>query len=344
MENLSNYVLVTGGAGYIGTHVCLQLLVNDYNVVVIDNLSNSAKKSLLRVEKITKKNIIFIQGDICCSEFVENIFEKYKFNSVMHFAGLKSVSKSALFPIEYYNNNVLGTINILRSMGKRKIKKFVFSSSATVYGYPEVLPIPEEAHRYATNPYGQSKIIVENMLEDIAKSDSEWKIACLRYFNPVGADVSGLIGEDPLGVPNNIMPYISQVAIGKQKELVIFGADYPTIDGTGVRDYIHVTDLAKGHLAALNFLFFNNESGFLPFNLGRGEGVSVFELLKAFEKVSGHRVPYTVSSRRLGDVAICYADPKRANTKLGWFAEHNIHQMCEDAWRWQKNNPNGYCP
>lgn len=339
---LRSSVMVTGGAGYIGSHTCLELLNAGFNVTVIDNLSNSSITSLNRAKKISGKKIDFIEGDIRDSTLLKEIFKDKNFQSVIHFAGLKSVSESSLFPIKYYENNVAGTVTLVKEMAAAGIKKFIFSSSATVYGKTNSLPIRESTSTITTNPYGQSKLFIEKILADIVSSDPDWKIVNLRYFNPVGAHSSGLIGEDPKGIPNNLMPYISQVAVGKRDILKIFGKDYPTVDGTGVRDYIHVTDLAKGHVAALNFLSSNENVGFCPFNLGRGEGVSVLELVKAFEQASGCKIPYEFVDRRPGDVAECYADPTLANTKLGWKAELGIKEMCEDAWRWQKNNPNGY--
>jgi UDP-glucose 4-epimerase len=335
-------VLVTGGAGYIGSHTCLELLESGYRVFVIDNLSNSDQISLKRVQEIANKELFFIKGDVRDFLFLNSFFSKNKCDSVIHFAGLKSVSEANLLPAKYYDYNVAGSINLIKAMGFNNVKQLVFSSSATVYGSPKTLPIPETAQTSTTNPYGQSKLIVEKILSDVAKSDSNWKIANLRYFNPVGAHSSGIIGEDPQGSPNNIMPYISQVAVGILEKLRIFGMDYETKDGTGVRDYIHVSDLAKGHIAALNYIQSGSSAGFSSFNLGRGEGVSVLQLLDAFEQASGRKIPYEFVERRPGDVAECYADPTLANTKLGWKAELGIKEMCEDAWRWQKNNPNGY--
>lgn len=335
-------ILIIGGAGYIGSNTCIDILNQKNSVTIIDNLSNSTLDSLRRVQRITKKKINFHKGDICNYSFLKSILKSQEFDAIINFSGLKSVGESIKNPISYYDNNVLGTINLLKAMKETNVKNFVFSSSATVYGIPDTLPICEAAPRSATNPYGQSKLIIERILEDIAISDPSWNIACLRYFNPVGAHISGLIGEDPQDIPNNIMPYISQVAVGKRNKLQIFGSDYPTADGTGVRDYIHVTDLAKGHVAALDYLFTNEQAGFSAFNLGRGEGVSVLQLVKAFEQASGCKIPYEFVERRPGDVAACYADPTLANIKLSWKAELGVREMCEDAWRWQKNNPNGY--
>lgn len=338
----SRRILVTGGAGYIGSNACIEILKKNHSVAIIDNFFNSSKIALNNVKAISQKNISFYEGDICDLSFLDRVFEENKFDSVIHFAGLKSVSDSVVDPLSYYENNVVGTINLLKIMDRKNVKKIVFSSSATVYGNPEILPIKETALRKATNPYGQSKLMIENVLEDLAVADPEWKIVCLRYFNPVGAHSSGMIGEDPKGIPNNLMPYISQVAVGKRKKLSIFGDDYPTVDGTGVRDYIHVTDLAKGHLAALNYLHSEQAEGFSPFNLGRGQGISVLQLVNAFEKVSGKKVPYEIVDRRPGDVATCYADPQRANQILEWKAHLGVEKMCEDTWRWQEKNPTGY--
>lgn len=335
-------VLIIGGAGYIGSHTCLELLCSGFDISVIDNFSNSSIESIRRVEKIAKKKVSLYEGDIRDSCFLENVFSKNKIDAVVHFAGLKSVGDSVSKPIDYYDNNVTGTIDLLKTMNRYNVKNFVFSSSATVYGQPDVLPLKEDSSRSATNPYGQSKLMVEYILEDIAASDLQWKIVCLRYFNPVGAHSSGLIGEDPRDTPNNLMPYISQVASGKRVKVNVFGNDYPTADGTGVRDYIHVVDLAKGHLAALKYISSNNNIGFSPFNLGRGKGISVLQLIEAFRQASGCDIPFEFVERRPGDVAECYAAPDHANQKLNWKAELSLTRMCEDAWRWQKNNPNGY--
>lgn len=335
-------ILVTGGAGYIGSHTCVELLETGYEIVVLDNLSNSSMISLNRVREITGKTVDFIRGDIRDGSLLDSLFSENHFDAVIHFAGLKAVGESVEKPLEYYENNVVGTINLIRSMQKAGIKNLVFSSSATVYGTPEVLPISETAPRSATNPYGQTKLMVEHILEDLCCSDLDWKVACLRYFNPVGAHESGLIGEDPNGIPNNLMPYISQVAVGIRERLSVFGGDYPTVDGTGVRDYIHVVDLAKGHLAALDYLFSLDKGKFSPINLGTGKGVSVLEMVQAFGKVNGCKVPYHITNRRAGDVAECYADASLAFEKLHWRAELGIEQMCADAWKFQNKNPNGY--
>lgn len=335
-------ILVTGGSGFIGSHTCLELMRAGFNVSVVDNFSNSVGESLERVEKISGKKISLYEVDIRNKDSLQDIFKENDFSAVIHFAGLKAVGESVSYPVEYYQNNVAGTLNLLEVMSKNNVKKLVFSSSATVYGDPESLPIKENASRSATNPYGQSKLMIEHILEDLARADPDWKIVCLRYFNPVGADSSGMIGEDPQDIPNNLMPYISQVAVGKREKLSIFGNDYPTVDGTGVRDYIHVTDLAKGHLAALDYLYSGQAEGFSPFNLGRGQGVSVLQLVNAFEKASGKKVPYEIVERRPGDVAACYADSQRANQVLGWKAHLGVEEMCKDAWRWQETNPTGY--
>ncbi|WP_311066012.1 UDP-glucose 4-epimerase GalE [Halomonas sp. DWK9] len=335
-------VLITGGAGYIGSHTCLELLLKKANVFVYDNLSNSNVKSLVLVEELARNKVGFYKGDIRNCYELSSFISSNMIDCVVHFAGLKSVGESNSDPVKYYDNNVSGTISLLKAMERCKVKKLVFSSSATVYGTPNELPISEAAPTSTINPYGQSKLLVEKILADVAKADSDWKIANLRYFNPAGAHPSGLIGEDPKDIPNNIMPYVSQVAVGKLEKLSIFGGDYNTPDGTGVRDYIHVTDLAKGHLAALNYLNSSQACGFSSFNLGTGKGVSVLELIKAFEKASGKNIPFDIVARRQGDVAACYADPTKANKVLGWKAELDIERICQDAWRWQVNNPTGY--
>ena len=339
MKNITGKILVTGGAGYIGSHTCIELLEAEFNVVVLDNLSNSSKESLQRVEQITGKKVTFINGDIRNSQDIEQVFAQYDVDAVIHFAGLKAVGESVEQPLYYYENNVLGTLNLLQVMTKRNCKKLVFSSSATVYGDPHTVPIQEDFPLSATNPYGRSKLMIEDMLRDLYRSDSSWSLALLRYFNPVGAHVSGLIGEDPQGIPNNLMPYIAQVAVGKREKLSVFGGDYPTQDGTGVRDYIHVVDLAKGHLKALEAM---QKPELITVNLGTGQGYSVLEMVKAFEQASGKQVDYQIVDRRPGDIAACYADPKFALQKLGWKAELTLSDMCKDAWHWQSNNPDGY--
>lgn len=333
-------VLVTGGAGYIGSHTCVELLNEGYDVIVIDNLSNSSEIALKRIEEITGKKLTFYRADLLDREAVENIFRNENIDSVIHFAALKAVGESVSRPLEYYYNNVTGTLVLCDIMRKYGVKKLVFSSSATVYGNPATVPIREDFPLSATNPYGRSKIIIEEILRDLYTSDNTWSIALLRYFNPVGAHISGQIGEDPCGIPNNLVPYITQVAVGKLEYLRIFGNDYDTPDGTGVRDYIHVVDLAKGHISALEKL--NEKTGVLVYNLGTGKGYSVMEMLKAFEKVCGKPIKYKIMDRRPGDIATCYADPTKAKKELGWVAEKNLQEMCEDSWRWQINNPDGY--
>ncbi len=334
-------ILVTGGAGYIGSHTLVELSEAGYDFVVYDNLSNSSSEALKRVEKITRKPIEFVKGDIRDKNTLENCFKQYDLYSVIHFAGLKAVGESVEKPLEYYDNNVCGTRLLLEVMKKFDCKSIVFSSSATVYGDPAITPIKEDFPTGATtNPYGRSKYFIEEILKDLYKSDNSWNIAILRYFNPVGAHKSGLIGEDPNGLPNNLMPYISQVAVGKLEYLRVFGDDYDTIDGTGVRDYIHVVDLAKAHVKALEYL--QNNRGLLITNLGTGKGYSVLEMVKAFEKASGKKVPYKIVQRRAGDIAKCYADPSFAKESLNWKAKKDINDMCKDSWNWQSRNPNGY--
>jgi UDP-glucose 4-epimerase len=335
-------ILVTGGAGYIGSHTCLQLLQEGGDVTVLDNLSNSSPIALERVEKLTGRKLTFVEGDITCAESLARVFSHGQFDAVVHFAGLKAVGESVAQPLRYYRNNVVGTINLLEAMEAVAVRSLVFSSSATVYGEPEQLPIPESAGRSATSPYGRSKLMVEQLLEDLYRCDNRWRIACLRYFNPVGAHPSGLIGEDPLGLPNNLMPFISQVACGVRENLSVFGADYGTADGTGVRDYIHVMDLAAGHLAALDYLQGKDEGEWLAVNLGTGRGISVLEMIRAFEAASGQHVPYQIVDRRPGDIATCYADATKAKTLLGWQAKLGLREMCADTWRWQSRNPHGF--
>ncbi|MGP5193403.1 UDP-glucose 4-epimerase GalE [Psychrobacter celer] len=349
---MTNKILVTGGAGYIGSHTCIALHETGYEVVVYDNLSNSSREAINRVSTLIGQTIEFIEGDIRDAEMLRQVFTSREFFGVIHFAGLKAVGESVAKPLLYYNNNVSGTINLLEVMAEYNIKNLVFSSSATVYGDPESLPIDENSPRSCTNPYGQSKLTVEHILEDLAVSDDSWNLVALRYFNPVGAHSSGQIGEDPNDIPNNLMPYISQVAVGKLKKLSIFGDDYPTIDGTGVRDFIHVTDLAQGHVSALNYLEQLTSSrspsdmaksvGFLPINLGTGKGTSVLELVNAFTEVTGRDIPHQFTGRRAGDIASCYASADKAKTLLGWQAELSIADMCQDTWRWQSQNPSGY--
>lgn len=333
-------ILVTGGAGYIGSHTCVELAKSGYEIIIIDNLSNSKLEAVKRVEKIVNKKINFYQADLRDYEEVKSIIEKEKCNVVIHFAGLKAVGESVEKPLEYYHNNVYGTISLLKAMQECNLKNIIFSSSATVYGNPQYVPIKEDHPLAAVNPYGSTKLTIENILKELYVSDPEWNIVILRYFNPVGAHETGLIGEDPLGIPNNLMPYISQVAVGRLPYLKIFGNDYPTHDGTGIRDYIHVMDLATGHVAAYEYL--KNNKGCFIFNLGTGKGYSVLEVVKMFEKVSGVKIPFKFVERRPGDVAIIYADPSKANKELGWRAVRNLEDMCRDTWRWQSQNPNGY--
>ena len=340
---MKNKILVTGGAGYIGTHTCIALHEAGYEIVVYDNLSNSSREAINRVSALIGQPIEFIEGDIRDAEMLRQVFSSHHFFGVIHFAGLKAVGESVAKPLLYYNNNVSGTITLLEVMAEYDVKNLVFSSSATVYGDPETLPIDENSKRSCTNPYGQSKLTVEHILEDLAVSDDSWNLIPLRYFNPVGAHPSGQIGEDPNDIPNNLMPYISQVAVGKLAKLNIFGNDYPTTDGTGVRDFIHVTDLAQGHVAALNYLEQQVAPvGFLPINLGTGKGTSVLELVTAFSNVSGQSIPYQFAERRAGDIASCYASADKAKNLLEWQAKLSITEMCQDSWRWQSMNPNGY--
>ncbi|MGI9279931.1 MAG: UDP-glucose 4-epimerase GalE [Endozoicomonas sp.] len=333
-------ILVTGGAGYIGSHTCLELLNDNYEIVVLDNLSNSSEESLSRVQNITGKTLEFVNGDIRDCALLDSLFQQHDFEAVIHFAGLKAVGESCEIPLDYYDNNVYGTIVLCQAMQAANVKRIVFSSSATVYGDPATLPITEDFPLSATNPYGRSKLIVEEVLEDLFKSDTDWSIALLRYFNPAGAHSSGRIGEDPNDIPNNLMPYVSQVAIGKLEKLRVFGDDYPTVDGTGVRDYIHVVDLSIGHVRAIEKL--RTTKGVHTWNLGVGKGYSVLEMVAAFEQASGKGVPYEVTPRRSGDIAACYANPEKALKELGWKAERGLEEMVTDAWRWQSDNPNGY--
>ena len=337
---MTQTILVTGGAGYIGTHTVLQLLETGHEVIVLDNLSNSSREALNRVEAMTGKDVTFYLGDILDRALLEQIFLTHTIDAVIHFAGLKAVGESVKEPLRYYENNVVGTTVLLEVMQAFDVKRIVFSSSATVYGMPERTPIDESFPLSATNPYGRSKLMIEDILRDVAVADSEWSIALLRYFNPIGAHPSGQIGEDPFDVPNNLMPYITQVAVGKLTELSVFGDDYDTPDGTGVRDYIHVVDLAEGHLQALDYVM--DQTGVEAFNLGTGTGYSVLDLVRAFEQESGKPVPYRVTARRPGDIATCFADPTKSKQILGFEAKHDIRDMCRDAWNWQSNNPNGY--
>ena len=334
-------ILVTGGAGYIGSHTVVELLNTGKDVVVVDNLSNSSEKSLDRVKEITGKDVKFYKADILDRDALEEIFRNENIESCIHFAGLKAVGESVAKPWEYYNNNITGTLVLLDVMKKHNCKNIIFSSSATVYGDPAFVPITEECPKgICTNPYGWTKSMLEQILTDVQKADKEWNVVILRYFNPIGAHISGRIGENPNGIPNNLMPYITQVAVGKLEQLGVFGNDYDTHDGTGVRDYIHVVDLAKGHVKALAKL--EKGSGLNIYNLGTGTGYSVLDMVKSFEKANGVPVPYAIKDRRPGDIATCYADAKKAKDELGWEAENGIEEMCRDAWRWQSNNPNGF--
>ncbi len=333
-------ILVTGGAGFIGSHTCVALVEAGYHPLVLDNLSNSQEEVFNRLARICDRTIDFVRGDIRDRALLDSLFAAHDVAAVIHFAGLKAVGESVAKPLEYYDNNVAGTLNLLQAMQAGGVDSLVFSSSATVYGDPPSNPIREDFPRSATNPYGQTKLAVEHILADLEQARPEWRIACLRYFNPVGAHHSGLIGEDPSDIPNNLMPYIAQVAVGRREALSVFGGDYPTRDGTGVRDYIHVMDLAEGHVAALRYL--ERERGLLNVNLGTGQGASVLDMLAAFETACGKTLPYEIVARRPGDVAECYADPTLAETRLGWRAGRSVASMCEDAWRWQFNNPSGY--
>ncbi len=332
-------ILVTGGAGYIGSHTCVELLESGYEIVIVDNFVNSKPESLNRIRKITGKDFKFYEADLLDREALEKIFSENDISAVIHFAGLKAVGESVSQPLRYYHNNITGTLILCDVMQKAGVKKIVFSSSATVYGSPKSVPIREDFPLHTTNPYGSTKLMIEDILRDLYVADNEWSIALLRYFNPIGAHISGLIGEDPNGIPNNLMPYIAQVAAGKLEVLSVFGDDYDTKDGTGVRDYIHVVDLAKGHLKALEKVM--RDTGADAYNLGTGNGYSVLELVNAFEKVNGVKVNKKIAPRRPGDIAECYADPKKAKEILGWEAEFGVERMCEDAWRFMKNNPNG---
>jgi UDP-glucose 4-epimerase len=333
-------ILVTGGAGYIGSHTCVELLNAGYDLVVVDNFSNSKMDSLNRVKELTGKDVTFYEVDLLNRESVDKIFKQHSIEAVIHFAGLKAVGESVSLPLHYYHNNITGTLILCDVMKQYGVKNLVFSSSATVYGMPDTVPISEDFPLGATNPYGRTKLMIEEILRDVYVADEGWSIALLRYFNPIGAHESGRIGEDPNGIPNNLMPFITQVAVGKLKQLSVFGNDYPTIDGSGVRDYIHVVDLAHGHLKALEKVMSSN--GVEAYNLGTGTGYSVLEIVNAFEKASGVHIPYQIVDRRPGDIAVCYADATKAKAELGWEATRGIEEMCRDSWKWQKNNPNGY--
>lgn len=334
-------ILVTGGAGFIGSHTCVELQESGYDVVVLDNLCNSSEKSLERVEAITGKKVTFYKGDILDRDILGRILEKEDIECCIHFAGLKAVGESVQKPWEYYYNNISGTLTLVDEMRKHGVKNIIFSSSATVYGDPAQIPITEECPKgQCTNPYGWTKSMLEQILTDMQKADPEWNVILLRYFNPIGAHPSGTMGENPSGIPNNLMPYITQVAVGKLKELSVFGNDYDTPDGTGVRDYIHVMDLASGHVAALKKI--KEKAGMCIYNLGTGVGYSVLDIVKNFEEANHVKIPYVIKPRRAGDIATCYADASKAKRELGWEAKYGIRKMCEDSWRWQKNNPNGY--
>ncbi|MGN1266333.1 MAG: UDP-glucose 4-epimerase GalE [Dorea sp.] len=334
-------VLITGGAGYIGSHTAVELLNEGYEVVVYDNLYNSSEESIKRVEELTGKTVKFYEGDILDAEFLKTMFEMEKIDAVIHCAALKAVGESVRKPLAYYHNNITGTLTLLNVMSEVGVKNIVFSSSATVYGDPAMIPITEECPKgQCTNPYGWTKSMMEQIMTDLQKADPEWNVVLLRYFNPVGAHKSGRIGEDPKGIPNNLMPYISQVAVGKLEKLGVFGNDYNTPDGTGVRDYIHVVDLAAGHVKAIDYILTN--PGCDVINLGTGTGYSVLDMVKAFSKACGRDLPYEIKPRRAGDIDMCYADPAKAKKVLGWEATHTLDEMCEDTWRWQSQNPNGY--
>jgi len=333
-------ILVTGGAGYIGSHTCVVLLEAGYDVTVVDNLVNSKEESLKRVQQIAGKSLKFHKVDLLDRDALNKVFEGVAIDAVIHFAGLKAVGESVSMPLRYYHNNVTGTLHLCEAMREHGVRKIVFSSSATVYGDPHTVPIMEDFPLAPTNPYGRSKLMIEEILCDIYAAGEEWDIALLRYFNPVGAHPSGLIGEDPNGIPNNLFPYITQVAVGKREVLSVFGNDYPTADGTGVRDYIHVMDLADGHLGALKKI--DSGPGIVTCNLVTGRGYSVLEVVKALEKVSGRKIPYNIVPRRPGDIAACYADCSKAKDEMGWSAKRSMNEMCADAWRWQSRNPNGY--
>ena len=333
-------ILVTGGSGFIGSHTCVELLANGYEVIIMDNLSNSKEAAVRRIEKISGRSVQFYKADICDYEASTKIFDENEIDAVIHFAGLKAVGESVQKPLEYYTNNIYGTLILLRVMREHGCKKIVFSSSATVYGMNNKAPYTEDMPTSATNPYGYTKVMIEQILRDVCVADSEFGAVALRYFNPIGAHKSGLIGEDPNGIPNNLMPYIAKVAVGKLEKVHVFGNDYPTPDGTGVRDYIHVVDLARGHVCAIKKL--ETKCGLFICNLGTGHGYSVLDVIHAFEKACGKKLPYVIDPRRPGDIAECYADPTKAKKELGWVAEYGIEEMCADSWNWQQKNPDGY--
>ncbi len=334
-------ILVTGGAGYIGSHTCVELLNDGYDVVVLDNLSNSSKESLIRVQDITGRTLDFFQIDLLDQERLASVFNAHKdIDAVIHFAGLKAVGESVEQPLRYYNNNITGSLNLIAAMENAGVKAIVFSSSATVYGNPKSLPIKEDFPLSVTNPYGRTKLMIEEILTDLYTADKDWHITLLRYFNPVGAHPSGKIGEDPNDIPNNLMPFVAKVAVGQLPRVNVFGNDYDTPDGTGVRDYIHVTDLARGHILCLPKLM--KSPGVNIYNLGTGRGYSVLEMIRGFENACGHKIPHEIAPRRNGDIAACWADPSKAKTELGWNADKDIDEMCKDAWNWQQKNPQGY--
>ncbi len=333
-------ILVTGGAGYIGSHTCVELLTAGYDVVVLDNLCNSCEESLQRVREITGKDVTFYQADLLDEQAVNHVFDNENIEAVIHFAGLKAVGESVSKPLEYYHNNVTGTLILCDCMRRHGVKNIVFSSSATVYGSPKTVPIREDFALHVTNPYGRTKLMLEEILTDLHTSDPAWNVILLRYFNPIGAHKSGRIGENPRGIPNNLLPYVAQVAVGKLECVNVFGNDYDTPDGTGVRDYIHVVDLSLGHVKALKKL--GENPGVVAYNLGTGVGYSVLDIIHAFERACGKKIPYRITARRPGDIAVCYADATKAYQELGWKAVRNLDEMCEDSWRWQKNNPNGF--
>ncbi len=335
-------ILVTGGAGYIGSHTCVELLNAGYETIILDNLCNSKRESVNRIEELSGKKVNFIEGDIRDKAVLDKVFAENNVEAVIHFAGLKAVGESVSKPLEYYDNNIGGTVTLLEAMRDAGCKRIVFSSSATVYGEANVSPLREDMPEgKTTNPYGTTKLYIERILKDTFRADSDWSICLLRYFNPIGAHKSGRIGEDPKGIPNNLVPYVSQVAIGKRDHLSVYGNDYDTPDGTGVRDYIHVVDLALGHIKAVEKIL--NEKGCFTYNLGTGKGYSVLDVVKAFEKACGHAIKYEIVARRPGDLDTCYSDPSKAYAELEWKAERDIDEMCEDSWRWQSLNPDGYC-
>jgi UDP-glucose 4-epimerase len=333
-------LLITGGTGFIGSHTVIELLALDKDIIIVDNLSNSSTLVLDRIKQITDKSVTFIQADICDRHALKQVFEQHNIEAVVHFAGLKAVGESSVLPLSYYHNNVSGSVTLLQVMAEHKVKKLVFSSSATVYGENNPSPLDETMPTSATNPYGQTKLMIENILFDLARSDEQWSIACLRYFNPIGAHESGLIGENPNGIPNNLLPYVSQVAVGRLAQLQVFGDDYQTPDGTGVRDYIHVVDLAQGHVKALAAL--SDIKGCVPINLGTGNGTSVLEIVNTFQEISGQDIPYNIAPRRAGDIGTVYANASVAKTLLDWHAKLDLATMIKDTWRWQSKNPNGF--